>query len=177
MVNGRITLYGRRVFSTERRFRRLFGGNGVRLRCDDQCMRSRVRIQPYVPRELTSRLRAYAAAQGVPDGAGIHAALNEYLDRDTNDRELLMRRLDRNTAGISEVRRDIAIVAEAVGTFARAWFAIAPLGGAPRDPAAARREARVAYEQFVQRVARVFMSPDGFMVRVLAEQGTFDSDE
>jgi hypothetical protein len=88
-----------------------------------------------------------------------------------------MRRLDRNTVGISEVRRDIAIVAEALGTFARAWFAVAPLAGAPRDVGAAQREARVAYEQFLQRVARSFMNSDGFMVRVLAERGTAEADE
>jgi hypothetical protein len=134
-------------------------------------MRSRVRIQPYVPRELASKLRAYAAAQGVPDGAVVHAALNEYLDRDRNDRELLMRRLDRNTVGISEVRRDIAIVAEALGNFARVWFGVTSLGSAPKEPDAARREAHLAYEQLLQRVSRSFMSPDGFMVRVLAEQG------
>jgi hypothetical protein len=100
-----------------------------------------------VPRDLASRLRAYAAAKGVPDGAVVHAALNEYLDRDRNDRELLMRRLDRNSVGISEVRRDIAIVAEALGAFARAWFAVAPVAGGPRDAGAAKREAHVAYEQ------------------------------
>jgi hypothetical protein len=44
-------------------------------------MRERVRIQPYVPRELAARLRAYSAAKGVPDGAVIQSALNEYLDR------------------------------------------------------------------------------------------------
>ena len=127
--------------------------------------------------ELAFRLRAYAAAKGVPDGAVIHAALNEYLDRDRNDRELLMRRLDRNTVGIRDARRDIAIVAEAVSTFARAWFAVAHAGGAPRDSAAASGEAHVAYEQFIQHVARVFMSPDAFMVRVLAEWRPDDSDE
>jgi hypothetical protein len=133
-------------------------------------MKTRVRIQPYVPRDLASRLRAYAAAKGVPDGAVVHAALNEYLDRDRNDRDLLMRRLDRNTVGISEVRRDIAIVAEALGTFARAWFAVAPVVGASGDAEAARRRALSAYEQLVQRVARSFMSADGLMGRVLAER-------
>jgi hypothetical protein len=140
-------------------------------------MRTRIRIQPYVPRDLASRLRAYAAAKGVPDGAVVHAALDQYLDRDRNDRELLMRRLDRNTIGISEVRRDIAIVAEALGAFARAWFAAAPVAGRPRDDGAASREAHVAYEQLLQRVARSFLSPDGFMVRVLAEQGSAGADQ
>jgi hypothetical protein len=140
-------------------------------------MKSRVRIQPYVPREVAARLRLYAAAQGVPDGAVVHAALNEYLDRDRNDRELLKRRLDRNTVGISEVRRDIAIVAEALGTFVHAWFAVTPVTSGPRDAAAARREARVAYEQLIQRVARSFMSPDGLMVRVLSQQGTAEAVE
>jgi hypothetical protein len=130
-----------------------------------------------VHREIAAKLRAYAAAQGVPDGAVISSALREYLDRDRNDRALLMRRLDRNAVGISEVRRDIAILAEAVGTFARAWFSVAPVGGAARDPANARREARVAYEHFIQRVASTFMSPHGFMARVLAEPGTDALDD
>jgi hypothetical protein len=132
-------------------------------------MRSRVRIQPYVPRELASRLRAYAAANGVPDGAVIASALREYLDRDKNDRQLLMRRLDRNTVGISEVRRDLAVVAEALGTFARTWFVASQGSRAPGDAEAARRQARSLYEQFVQRVAGSCMTGDGLMGRVLAE--------
>jgi hypothetical protein len=139
-------------------------------------MRERVRIQPYVHHEIAARLRAYAAAQGVPDGAVVGSALREYLDRDRNDRELLMRRLDRNTVGISEVRRDIAILAEAFGTFAGAWFGVRSGGGSARDPASARRETRLAYEQFIQRVASTFMTPNGFMVRVLAEPGTEVAD-
>jgi hypothetical protein len=140
-------------------------------------MRSRVRIQPYVPRELASRLRAYAAAQGVPDGAVIASALREYLDRDRNDRELLMRRLDRNTVGISEARRDIAIVAEALGTFARAWFVASQGNRASTDGEAARRQARSLYEQFVQRVAGCCMTGDGLMGRVLAELGPGATDD
>jgi hypothetical protein len=173
---GSISRLDQRDFSTEKRFRRS-GGNGALPKREDQCMRTRIRIQPYVPRELASRLRAYAAAKGVPDGAVVHAALDQYLDRDRNDRELLMRRLDRNTVGISEVRRDIAIVAEALGTFVHAWFAVTPVTSGPRDAATSRREARVACEQLIQRVAHSFMSPDGFMVRVLAERGTTEADE
>jgi hypothetical protein len=135
-------------------------------------MRERVRIQPYVHRDVAAKLRAYAAAKGVPDGAVVASALKEYLDRDRNDRELLMRRLDRNTVGIAEVRRDIAIVAEALVTFARAWFRVVPVGGAAKDPVTARRDAHAAYEQFFRRVASTFMSPEGFMVQVLAEPGT-----
>jgi len=149
----------------------------VRPGCDDHCMRSRVRIQPYVPREVASRLRAYAAAQGVPDGAVVSSALRDYLDRDKNDRELLMRRLDRNTVGIQDVRRDLAIVAEAVGALARAWFTVSSPGGIARDPAVARRDALTAYEQLLQHVARRFMSADGFMRRVLADRRPANSDE
>jgi hypothetical protein len=140
-------------------------------------MRSIVRIQPYVPREVASRLRAYAAAQGVPDGAVVSSALKEYLDRDRNDRELLMRRLDRNTVGIQDVRRDLAVVAEAVAALALAGFKVASPGATARDPAVARREAQIAYEQLLQHVSRRFMSPDGFMGRVLAEPHPSDSDE
>jgi hypothetical protein len=131
-------------------------------------MRERVRIQPYVHREIAAKLRAYAAAQGVPDGAVVASALREYLDRDRNDRELLMRRLDRNTVAISEVRRDIAILAEALGTFAGAWLGLRSGGGSAGDPANGRREAHLAYEQFIHRVASTFTTSNGFMVRVLA---------
>jgi len=113
----------------------------------------------------------------VPDGAVVSSALREYLDRDKNDRELLMRRLDRNTGGIQDVRRDLAIVAEAVGALARAWFTVASPGGTARDPAVARRDAQAAYEQLLQHVTRRFMSADGFMVRVLAERRPADSEE
>jgi hypothetical protein len=88
-----------------------------------------------------------------------------------------MRRLDRNTVGIQDVRRDIAIVAEAVAALARAWFKVASPGGTARDPAVAKREAQTAYEQLLQHVARRFMSADGFIGRVLADRHPADSDE
>lgn len=153
-------------------------GNDRDRNCEDLCMRSsRVRIQPYIPAHLAKQLRVYAAAQGSSESSVVHAALNEYLDRDRNERDLLMRRLDRNTVGISEVRRDVAIVAEALGTFARAWFAVAAIPGATGDAEARRRQARGAYEQLVQRVAKSCMAADGLMARVLAERPATSTDD
>lgn len=54
----------------------------------------RVRIQPYLSRELQVRLRSWAAAEGVTESAAVEAALSEYLDGGRADKELIARRLD-----------------------------------------------------------------------------------
>jgi hypothetical protein len=40
-------------------------------------MRRRVRIQPYLSRELQGRLRSWAVAEGVTESAAVEAAISE----------------------------------------------------------------------------------------------------
>ena len=57
-------------------------------------MRHAIRIQPYVPRDLFQKLRAYAEARSLTVTAVINAALADYLERDEVEDALIVRRLD-----------------------------------------------------------------------------------
>ena len=139
-------------------------------------MRDRVRIQPYVPRDVAARLRAYASAKGASESSVVHGALVDYLDRDSTDRDLLMRRLDRNTIAIAEVRRDVAVVAEGFAMFVRAWFRnTIPL--AQDAVEAGNRRARRSWEQLVQHVASSQSSGDGFIAQVITAVRTDGSSD
>lgn len=113
---------------------------------------SRQQIHPYLPLELHKRLRAYCAARGVTETSVVQAALKDYLD-DTNDKTLLMRRLDRMSRALDRVQRDQDITAEAIAVFVQVWLGYAPrLEGTERE--AARRSGNARYQQFLEEVAR-----------------------
>lgn len=115
---------------------------------------SRHQIHPYLPIELHKRLRAYCAAKDVSETSVVQAALKDYLD-DTNDKTLLMRRLDRISRSMDRARRDQDIVAETLAVFVQVWLGYAPrLDGPERD--AARRSGNARYQQFLEEVARRF---------------------
>ena len=57
-------------------------------------MKDHIRIQPYVPRELDSKLRAYCATANLTVSAVVTEALVQYMKRDDVDRDLILRRID-----------------------------------------------------------------------------------
>ena len=85
-------------------------------------MRRRVRIQPYLSRELQGRLRSWAAAEGVTESAAVEAALSEYLDGGRADKELIARRLDVMGEALATLQGDFDILAGAFGRFVRRLF-------------------------------------------------------
>lgn len=109
-------------------------------------MRARVRIQPYIPRDLHQRLRAWAAAQNVTESAVAEAALAAYLDPDCPDEDLIARRLDLVSESIARVQGDVEILGDAFGKFVRHLFIVALTKVGPEQD----RRAEDAYQRFLR---------------------------
>ncbi len=114
-------------------------------------MRSqRVRLQPYVDAPLAQQLAAYSAATGMTTSFVVQAALRQYLDR-TDDKMLLLRRLDRLGRAWNRTQRDLEIHMEAFAIYVKLWFAHTP--NVPDDGKDyARRTAESRFAQFQEYV-------------------------
>ena len=89
-------------------------------------MRSeRVRLQPYVDAPLAKQLAAYSAAMGMTTSFVVQAALRQYLDR-TDDKMLLLGRLNRLGRAWDRTQRDLEIHMEAFAIYVKLWFAHTP---------------------------------------------------
>src|ERR1700730_9902327 len=87
--------------------------------------RGRVRLLPYVPEELATRVAHVSSSSGVTESAIVEGALREYLDG-TGDKALLLRRLDRLDRSVARDHRDLELLSEAFAVFVRMWFAHTP---------------------------------------------------
>ena len=58
-------------------------------------MRTRLRMHPYVTRDLTHRVTAHCAAKGITVSAFVEAALEARLDGEAKDNEVIIRDLAR----------------------------------------------------------------------------------
>ncbi len=85
-------------------------------------MRHRIRIQPYVPRELQRKVRAWAAAHDVTESAVAEAALTEYLDDGRADEDVLSRRLDLMSQAVARLQNDLDLLSDAFGRYVRHVF-------------------------------------------------------
>ncbi|MEP6653433.1 MAG: hypothetical protein ABJA82_08750 [Myxococcales bacterium] len=112
-------------------------------------MRHRIRIQPYLSPETHRKMRAYAMGNGVTDSAVAEAALAEYLSRDSLDEALVVRRLDGLARAVQQLQRDVDVLSQAFGIFARRSF-MAP---APVPVAEDQERADGLYRAFVARVS------------------------
>ena len=121
----------------------------------------RVRIHPYVDRELAKRLAEYGAASGIASSAVVQAALRQYFDR-TSDTALILRRLDRLGRGDARAHRDLELLSEAFAVWVRLWFAHTP---SVSDDAkeSARRTAERRFAQFVEHVVERFTGGHRFL--------------
>lgn len=139
-------------------------------------MRERQRIQPYISRALSKRLRAYCGAKGATESAVVEAAVQDYLDGDAKDNALIMRRLDRLGRAAIRQERDVAVVSEAFATFVRLWFA-----HTPEIPEAERgfavRGAQGRYQKFLDHVAGKFASGSRLVAEVVREDLAADLGE
>ena len=108
----------------------------------------RLRLEP----ELSLQIKRYCASHGCTEQALMRTALEQYLAA-TNDRALLMRRLDRLGLDVQEVVAANMSLGEAFAVFVQLW-----LGHNPEVPDAqresVRRDASRRYRAFMQHVVR-----------------------
>jgi len=112
----------------------------------------RKNIHPYLSPELFKSFKGYCNSRNISQSSVVEAALQEYLD-ENSDIRLLLRRLDRQGRHLDRVERDLTALAEAFGVFVQLWFAHTPRLG-DEDKKGAEKEAWNRYSQFVDYVAR-----------------------
>ena len=107
----------------------------------------RVRLQPYVDAPLAKQLAAYSAATGKTTSFVVQAALRQYLDR-TDDKMLLLGRLNRLGRAWDRTQRDLEIFMEGFAVYVKLWFAHTPsVPHKAKDSARMTAESRFAQFQ------------------------------
>ena len=109
----------------------------------------------YLDDALTAQLEALAMKPGSSKSAIVADALRGYLARRGAKEldDLLKVRLDRNTAQMGRMERDLQILLETLALFIRYEFTVTPpLPEA--DQAAARAVAQDRYQAFIEQVGR-----------------------
>ena len=112
-------------------------------------MRHPIRIQPYLSRDLSQKLRAYTAARSLTVSAVVADALGEYLNRGDVDEDLLGRRLDGVTHAVEQLGRDLDALAVGFGRFVQ--FSLWTIPQQVDEKAIRRGE--TLYRGFLARVA------------------------
>ncbi len=121
----------------------------------------RVRLQPYVDAPLARQLAAYNAATGRTTSFVVQAALRQYLDR-TDDKILLLRRLNQLGRAWNRTQRDLEIQMEAFAIYVKLWFAHTPsIADDAKD--SARREAESRFAQFQEYLVEQFQGGRRFV--------------
>jgi hypothetical protein len=112
-------------------------------------MKDHIRIQPYVPRELDSKLRAHCAAANLTASAVVTEALLQYMKRDDVDRDLILRRIDGISQPLAKLQHDLDVLARTFATFANfaCSFVPAPASGS-------RERGNVLFNMILANVSR-----------------------
>jgi hypothetical protein len=122
---------------------------------------SRVRLQPYVPDDVSKRLEEVCASANVTESAYVTEALQRHMTG-TSDMTLLLRRMDRLGRAVARLHRDLEFHSEAVGLYVRHSLALEP--NVPEESRAemqARAEGR--YKQFLDHVVERFSGGHRFL--------------
>jgi hypothetical protein len=117
-------------------------------------MAERVRHQLFLPRQLSDRLQALAAAPGACKSSILADAVSAWLTRrgESEIDERFGLRLDRMVTALGRIERDLHIVAETLALFVRYELAIHPPLG--ENDHAGRALGRQRFEAFVEQVGR-----------------------
>jgi hypothetical protein len=109
----------------------------------------------YFDTELTSILEALASRPGSSKSAIVSDALKAYFARHGGGEldEVLRGRLDRMSAQLNRIERDVLVLTESLALFVRFQFTIAP-PTPDADQAAARALAQDRYDAFVAQIGR-----------------------
>lgn len=120
-----------------------------------------IQIHPRLPRELVRRMRGYASGKGASQSAVIQTALEKYL-ADATDATMIARRLDRVSRAMTGVRRDVGVLADAIGVYVQVWLAHTPRIADAERPGA-EKAALARFAQFTEHVATRFATGQSFM--------------
>jgi hypothetical protein len=121
----------------------------------------RVRLQPYVDAPLAKQLGAYSAATGKTTSTVVQAALRQYLDR-TDDKMLLLGRLNSLGRAWDRTQRDLEIFMEGFAVYVKLWFAHTPsVPDNAKD--SARRTAESRFVQFQEYLVEQFQGGRRFV--------------
>lgn len=135
----------------------------------------RSRLVASVPRVLRERLSTHCAAGATNENAVVTAALYQYFEN-ANDKELLLRRLDRLDQAAGQLLRGLDLQSEAFAVFIKIWFAHTPsIGADGRRAALAVSETR--YRQFVEYVAARMASGMRFALDLPPERVASDGQK
>lgn len=134
----------------------------------------RKNIHPYLSPELMKRFTGYCNRKNVSQSSVVEAALQEYLD-ENSDIRLLLRRLDRLSRQLDRIEREVEALAEAFGVFVQIWFAHTPRLG-DVDKKGATQESWDRYSGFVEYVARQLGAGHRF-INDLVEDVVGDDEE
>lgn len=120
----------------------------------------KIRIQPYVTREVHDRLGAYCARRRLTESAVVDRALREHLDG-LGDLTLLYRRLTSINKSLHKIDRTVSIVGELINQFLKAWLRnTPPLPEA--DNRGNERPARDRYKLLMDRLTAAVTSGGSF---------------
>jgi hypothetical protein len=131
-------------------------------------------IHPYLSPELFKSFKSYCSSRNISQSSVVEAALQQYLD-DNSDIRLLLRRLDRQGRHLDRIERDQTAMSEAFGVFVQLWFAHTPRLG-DEDKKGAEKEAWTRYSQFVDYVYRQLAGGHRF-IDDLVQDVVGDEDE
>jgi hypothetical protein len=121
----------------------------------------RVRIHPYVHKDLAQRVKDYGAARGLKGSQVVNAALTQYLDG-TSDMALVLRRLNLLVRVLERIHRDLLLFLEAFAVFVELWLAHTP--NVPKeDKGSARRSAAARFQDFKEFVVERFQGGPRFI--------------
>lgn len=136
-------------------------------------MRTRQQIYPAVTPALRKRLALYASKKGTSYSSVVESALTQYLDAETTDRALLLRRMDRLGRDLAAVERDVDVLSHAFGLFLQMWFAHTP--SIPDEmKRTAEQTARDRYERFLDHLTVEITKSESFVRRMAGESARIE---
>ena len=134
----------------------------------------RQKIHPHLDDELRRRFKQYCAAKDVTESSVVEAALEQYLGG-TDDKTLLLKRLDRLGRGVSRLEHGVEVLTEAFGLFVRSYYMHTPeVQTDARD--SARRSAGHRWEVFLDSL-RAAVAGEGRLVKDLVDETLADEEE
>jgi hypothetical protein len=151
-------------------------GNNTGRHCENQSMRQRHRIQPYLSHELYQHLRRYCGKAVCTETAVVEAALKEYFARDTKDGARIIRRLDRMLRASGRQQRDLDVLGQMFALFVQLWLAQTPRV-AESQKKAAEQSSYERYKLFVERVRGVLETGDAWSHTFPSSEGGPDKGD
>jgi len=140
------------------------------------------RIHPYISEDSYGHLRAWAKRPGRNESEIVDAALAAYFSHEYDDKRdgALVRRLDRMTRQIEELKRNQIISSEAFSLYIRYFLTVIPPVDEP-DKKAAQSQGQARFESYLQSLKTVLDDGErclfGVMDDVMVDETAFFTTE